>query len=94
MEFCIGVGRGGRGGGRGAYQGARAGGRYGLGGSVWTNDLEEGERRIGEMESGNTWLNAHLVDVMAAHAPFGGIKTSVRAAPSPISSACISYIYI
>lgn len=49
---------------------------YGLGGSVWTNDLVEGEKRIGELQSGNTWLNAHLVDVMAPHAPFGGIRTS------------------
>ena len=56
---------------------------YGLGGSVWTNDLVEGEKRIGELESGNTWLNAHLVDVMAPHAPFGGIRTSV----SPRSSS-------
>ena len=28
---------------------------YGLGGSVWTNDLVEGEKRIGELQSGNTW---------------------------------------
>ena len=55
---------------------------YGLGGSVWTNDLVEGEKRIGELESGNTWLNAHLVDVMAPHAPFGGIRTSVSPRPS------------
>jgi acyl-CoA reductase-like NAD-dependent aldehyde dehydrogenase len=32
--------------------------------------------RSGELQSGNTWLNAHLVDVMAPHAPFGGIRTS------------------
>ena len=58
---------------------------YGLGGSVWTNDLVEGEKRIGELESGNTWLNAHLVDVMAPHAPFGGIRTSVSPRPSSLS---------
>ena len=40
------------------------------------------EKRIGELESGNTWLNAHLVDVMAPHAPFGGIRTSVSPRPS------------
>ena len=46
----------------------------GLGGSVWTRDLERGREISRRLEAGTVWINAHRV--LAAHQPFGGLKSS------------------
>lgn len=48
--------------------------RYGLGASVWTRDLEKGERMAREVESGSVFVNSLMKS--DAHLPFGGIKKS------------------
>ncbi|EXJ83939.1 hypothetical protein A1O3_04606 [Capronia epimyces CBS 606.96] len=48
--------------------------QMGLGASVWTNDLEEGERIGRQLQAGSVWLNTHMD--AAPHIPFGGIKQS------------------
>ena len=48
--------------------------RYGLGASVWTRDLEKGERLAREIESGCVFVNALMKS--DARLPFGGIKKS------------------
>ena len=47
---------------------------YGLGGSVWTSDLELGEQLVQRIESGTGWVNQHM-DI-TPFAPFGGCKWS------------------
>lgn len=47
---------------------------YGLGSSVWTEDAEEKERFIRDIEAGMTAVNQMLAS--APEAPFGGIKRS------------------
>lgn len=47
---------------------------YGLGSSVWTNDDDEKERFIRDIEAGMTAVNQMLAS--APEAPFGGIKRS------------------
>jgi acyl-CoA reductase-like NAD-dependent aldehyde dehydrogenase len=47
---------------------------YGLGGSVWTSNLERGEKLVQEIESGTGWVNQHM-DI-TPFAPFGGCKWS------------------
>jgi acyl-CoA reductase-like NAD-dependent aldehyde dehydrogenase len=47
---------------------------YGLCGSVWTNDLDEGARVAAQLECGTAWVNHHA-DVDPA-IPFGGVKDS------------------
>ncbi|MGH7789343.1 MAG: aldehyde dehydrogenase family protein [Candidatus Binatia bacterium] len=47
---------------------------YGLGGSVWTSNLERGEKLVQELESGTGWVNHHM-DI-TPFAPFGGSKWS------------------
>jgi acyl-CoA reductase-like NAD-dependent aldehyde dehydrogenase len=47
---------------------------YGLGGSVWTSNLERGTKLVQELESGTGWVNQHM-DVTPI-APFGGSKWS------------------
>ena len=49
-------------------------GPYGLGGSVWTPDLERGAQLAERLESGSSWVNKHP-DV-SPNVPFGGVKTS------------------
>jgi len=46
----------------------------GLGASVWTADLERGERMAKKLEAGSVWVNSHFE--MAPHVPFGGHKWS------------------
>ncbi|MDS0295044.1 NAD-dependent succinate-semialdehyde dehydrogenase [Halogeometricum luteum] len=47
---------------------------YGLGASVWTGDLERGERLAGEFEAGAAFVN----ELVQSHPklPFGGVKNS------------------
>jgi succinate-semialdehyde dehydrogenase / glutarate-semialdehyde dehydrogenase len=48
--------------------------RYGLGSSVWTRDLERGEKVARQVESGSVFINALMKS--DARMPFGGIKKS------------------
>ena len=48
--------------------------RYGLGASVWTRDLERGERIAREIESGSVFVNSLMRSNQRL--PFGGIKKS------------------
>jgi acyl-CoA reductase-like NAD-dependent aldehyde dehydrogenase len=48
--------------------------KYGLGGSVWTSDLERGEEIAGQLEVGTAWVNNHAVTL--PHQPFAGAKWS------------------
>jgi acyl-CoA reductase-like NAD-dependent aldehyde dehydrogenase len=47
---------------------------YGLGGSVWTNDLARGAEIAGQLDCGTAWVNQHLQ--LTPVAPFGGRKSS------------------
>ncbi|KAI1141356.1 aldehyde dehydrogenase [Hypoxylon sp. FL0543] len=47
---------------------------FGLGASVWTRDLEKGERISNQFESGNVWVNTHAE--IGAKNPWGGVKES------------------
>lgn len=46
----------------------------GLGGSVWSNDPEEGARHARRLECGTAWVNQH--GALHPMAPFGGVKCS------------------
>jgi acyl-CoA reductase-like NAD-dependent aldehyde dehydrogenase len=48
--------------------------RFGLGGSVWTSDVNKGAEIAGRLETGVAWVNHHLG--VAAEYPFGGVKES------------------
>jgi acyl-CoA reductase-like NAD-dependent aldehyde dehydrogenase len=48
--------------------------RYGLSGSVWTNDLERGKALAERLEVGTAWVNQHRAT--SAFVPFGGAKES------------------
>lgn len=48
--------------------------RFGLGGSVWTQDIDRGERFARQMESGATFVNGLVKS--DPRLPFGGIKAS------------------
>jgi acyl-CoA reductase-like NAD-dependent aldehyde dehydrogenase len=48
--------------------------RYGLGGSVWTNDVRKGAEIASRLEAGTTWVNQH--NLPDPHIPFGGAKES------------------
>jgi acyl-CoA reductase-like NAD-dependent aldehyde dehydrogenase len=48
--------------------------QYGLGGSVWTSNIERGKKIAEQIESGTVWVNNHLD--LAPHIPFGGAKQS------------------
>lgn len=47
---------------------------YGLGGSVWTGNIERGERVARRLETGSVYINARMVSNVAL--PFGGVKSS------------------
>jgi acyl-CoA reductase-like NAD-dependent aldehyde dehydrogenase len=48
--------------------------RYGLGGSVWTSNIERGAAIAARLEAGTTWVNQH--NLPDPHVPFGGAKES------------------
>jgi aldehyde dehydrogenase (NAD+) len=47
---------------------------YGLGGSVWSSDIDRAYDIARRVESGTTWINHHLH--FGPHVPFGGAKES------------------
>ncbi|MNO99305.1 Phenylacetaldehyde dehydrogenase [compost metagenome] len=47
---------------------------YGLGASLWTNDLSKALRMIPRIESGTVWVNMHTF--LDPAVPFGGSKSS------------------
>lgn len=54
---------------------ARANGtRFGLGGSVWTSDVEIGTAVARRIQSGSVWVNRH--GLVLPDIPFGGVKLS------------------
>src|SRR3954466_9855124 len=50
--------------------------RYGLNSSVWTKDLEKGERIAAQIQAGSTCVNDAVVNYGAQELPFGGVKES------------------
>ncbi|WP_353346418.1 aldehyde dehydrogenase family protein [Litorivita sp. NS0012-18] len=46
----------------------------GLGGSVWSNDLDAAKKIAARMECGSVWINKH--GMIQPNAPFGGVKSS------------------
>jgi succinate-semialdehyde dehydrogenase/glutarate-semialdehyde dehydrogenase len=48
--------------------------RYGLGSSVWTRDVERGEKVARQIECGSVFINALMKS--DARLPFGGVKKS------------------
>jgi acyl-CoA reductase-like NAD-dependent aldehyde dehydrogenase len=47
---------------------------YGLGASVWSNDIDLAAEIAGRIDSGTVWINQH--QVLVFDVPFGGIKDS------------------
>lgn len=47
---------------------------YGLGGAVWTKDINRAFRVAKAVETGRMWVNTY--NMLPAHAPFGGYKKS------------------
>lgn len=47
---------------------------YGLGGAVWTKDINRALRVARAIETGRMWINNY--NNLPAHAPFGGYKKS------------------
>ena len=47
---------------------------YGLGGSVWSSDIDRAYEVAKKVDSGTIWVNKHAD--LPPHVPFGGIKTS------------------
>ncbi|MED4750712.1 aldehyde dehydrogenase family protein [Brevibacillus choshinensis] len=48
--------------------------KYGLGGSIWGNDIELAQSIAERLETGTVWINE--VSVLSPHYPFGGHKES------------------
>ncbi len=46
----------------------------GLGGSIWTNDMDQARSLALRMECGSVWINKH--GALQPNAPFGGVKKS------------------
>lgn len=49
--------------------------RYGLGASVWTQDLNKMMRYVPRIQAGKVWVNSH--NIPDQNLPFGGVKQSV-----------------
>lgn len=48
--------------------------RFGLGASVWSNDLNRVNRLVPRIQAGTVWVNTH--NMLDPHMPFGGAKQS------------------
>jgi len=48
--------------------------QFGLGGSVWSADVDRAAALAGQLNSGNAWVNAHAN--LNPFVPFGGVKAS------------------
>lgn len=48
----------------------------GLGGSVWSGDLDHAKRVAARIEAGYVWINDHGATRLDLRAPFGGVKQS------------------
>ena len=48
--------------------------RYGLGASLWTNDLNKVMRYVPKIQAGTVWVNSH--NIPDQNMPFGGVKQS------------------
>ena len=46
----------------------------GLGGSVWSADINKAAALAGKLETGTVWVNEH--GAVQPNAPFGGVKQS------------------
>lgn len=49
-------------------------GTYGLGGSVWSSDIDRATALASQLDVGTAWVNSHAV--LSTSAPFGGVKWS------------------
>jgi len=49
---------------------------FGLCGSIWTNDLEQGSKLASQLECGTAWVNQHIGGPGTTMSPFGGWKWS------------------
>jgi acyl-CoA reductase-like NAD-dependent aldehyde dehydrogenase len=49
---------------------------YGLGGSVWSRDVERAVGAAGTIEAGQVWINSHGVHAINHLASYGGVKLS------------------
>lgn len=47
---------------------------HGLGGSIWSRDIEAARRYAARLECGSAWVNKH--GAIQPNAPFGGVKAS------------------
>ena len=47
---------------------------YGLGASIWSNDLSRVHRLVPKIKAGTVWVNCH--NILDASMPFGGYKQS------------------
>lgn len=48
--------------------------RFGLGASIWSNDLGRVQRLVPRIQAGTVWVNTH--NMLDPHMPFGGFKQS------------------
>ena len=71
---------------------------YGLGASIWTNDLRKAHRAVDAMDAGTVWVNTH--NMVDPNMPFGGFKQSgigrehgrgAIEAYTEVKSVCIAY---
>ncbi len=71
---------------------------YGLGASVWTNNLGKAQRAIDALQAGTVWVNTH--NMVDPNMPFGGFKASgvgrehgrsAIEAYTELKSVCIAY---
>jgi acyl-CoA reductase-like NAD-dependent aldehyde dehydrogenase len=49
---------------------------YGLGGSIWSRDIEKALELATRVASGSVWINAHGTAFINRRAPYGGVKQS------------------
>ena len=49
---------------------------YGLGGSIWSRDVDRALQLAERIESGTIWINTHGIGAIDRQAPYGGVKQS------------------